>query len=349
MSAFGQMITSCQVTDVSADPMVSRKAANAVNDDSTDDARELEQVEALMKERLQGLDRAPATEAGAYQLTTGGSLLRARLALASGKAFGCSSSYRVAASAACELIHNASLVHDDLWDGDEARRGAPTVWKQFGQGVALCTGDLLLCAAFGIAADLRDARQSRLLSQQLATMSSRVIAGQSIELAPRANRPSPRFRDYLEATMAKSVPLIELPLLTGAVAGRADRSTCDGIGRLAKAIGLAYQIIDDLDDLDDLDGSGTTSRQFHPFHAWHHHRLASNEVGDVRVVRAARHALTSLKRSTQELARLEERMPGSLASSVQPILTRLTHRALAHYQRSARRQRSTINVETAGQ
>lgn len=337
------MTTYCQVTDVSTDPMVSRAAANAVNDDGADEARELEQVEALMKERLHGLDPAPATEAGAYQLTTGGSLLRARLALASGRAFGCPRSYRVAASAACELIHNASLVHDDLWDGDETRRGAPTVWKQFGQGVALCTGDLLLCAAFGIAADLRDARHARLLSQQLATMSSRVIAGQSIELALPSSRPAPRFRDYLEATMAKSVPLIELPLMTGAVAGRAGRATCDGIGRLARAIGLAYQIIDDLDDLDD---PAHASRQLHSFHAWHHHRLAIKEADDIRVLRAARHALASLKRSTQELARLEERMPGSLAFRMQPILTRLTHRALAHHHRSARRMGSEINVET---
>lgn len=320
------MTTSCRTTDMPAVTMLNRRTSVSDTDKRLDEVQDLNLVRALMNESLTRLMPGPASGAGVYQVCTGGSLLRARLALASGHAFECSQSYRIAAAAACELIHNASLVHDDLWDGDHSRRGQPTVWKRFGQGVALCTGDLLLCAAFGVAADLSDAHQSRLLSQQLATMTSRVIVGQSIEIAPVADQPPPGLRAYLEATKAKTVPLIELPLMTGALAGEADDISRDCIRQLAGAVGLAYQVIDDLDDL------STGPQVLHPFHAWHHHRPPGQDGSGPRIQRATRHALAALDRGRRQLAHLEERLPASLAPTLQPLLAKLEQRALAHRQ-----------------
>lgn len=320
------MTTSCTATDIPVSPSIGQGTSPANTDDHLNEGEELELVRSLMKASLNGLMPGPANGAGVYQVQTGGSLLRARLALASGKAFNCSQNYRVAAAAACELIHNASLVHDDLWDGDQSRRLQPSVWKEFGPGVALCTGDLLLCAAFGVAADLSDPQQARLLSQQLAAMTSRVIIGQSIEIAPVRSESLPSLRAYLEATMAKTVPLIQLPLMTGAVAGEADDVVRDCIHHLAGAIGLAYQIIDDLDDL------GTGRQALHPFHAWHHHGPLGQNGSQSRIERATRHALASLERAKRQLARLEERLPVSLSPTLQPLLSTLEQRALAHCQ-----------------
>ncbi|MGM0433607.1 MAG: polyprenyl synthetase family protein [Pseudomonadota bacterium] len=326
------MTIPCVTTDVDAVRTNERPTPNITVHDSEADARELRQVQALIKERLVGLDHGPATEAASYQTSTSGSLLRARLALASGHAFQCSNQYRIAAAAACELIHNASLVHDDLSDGDEYRRGKPSVWKQFGSEVALCTGDLLLCTAFGVAADLTDPQESSSLVRQLTTMTSRTIVGQSREVASSQQRAHPDLRDYLYTTAAKTVPLIELPLMTGAVAAGADTGVKSRVGRLANAVGLAYQIIDDLDDLvNGVEG-------LHPFHAWHHHSPSGQEGAGARIQRATRHALASLNRARRTLGDLETRVPVSLAPRLQPLLLQLEQRALAHRQYSPKEE-----------
>lgn len=293
------------------------------------EAHEITLVQDLILDHINRLIPGPATSAGRYQVETGGSLLRARLALSSGRAFGCSREYRVAAGAACELIHNASLVHDDLLDRDELRRGSASVWKRFGDGVALCAGDLLLCAAFGVAAELKNPVESRLLSQNLTGLTGRVIVGQSMELAASDGQQPPRFRDYLEATGAKTAPLIELPLMTGALAGSANESVRQNLRQLASAIGLAYQVIDDLDDL----GSGRAV--LHAFHAWNHHRQGQKDNPQLRIRRATRHAVAALVRARNLVVQLEQLEPGVtafLSPALIPLLVKLEHRALAHRQ-----------------
>ncbi|WP_160897807.1 MULTISPECIES: polyprenyl synthetase family protein [Halomonadaceae] len=277
-----------------------------------------------MKEHVLGLTHGPATEAATYQIRSGGSFLRARLALASGHSFGRSIEYRVAAAAACELIHNASLVHDDLSDGDEQRRGKATVWRQFGEDVALCTGDLLLCAAFGVAAELETPEESRALTQQLSRLTSCTIVGQSREVASSHDQHLPGLRQYLETTSAKTVPLIELPLMSGVVAARADAVTQAGIVRLARSVGLAYQIIDDLDDLTE------ETPALHPFHAWHHHRPVGQRSAGARFRRATQHAFAALNRAQRALDELERHAVGGLAGRLQPLLSQLESRAIAH-------------------
>jgi geranylgeranyl diphosphate synthase type II len=294
-------------------------------------AQELVQVRAMMLNGLQGVMQGPASDASLYQISTRGSLIRARLALASCRSFQCSHEYALVAAASCELIHNASLVHDDLLDGDQLRRGHPTVWKKHGEGVALCAGDLLLCAAFTLAAGLEDPQKCRVLTQQLATMTSRVIVGQSIEIAPLSPNSRPRFMAYIKTARAKTVPLIQLPMMTGAIAANADQSVFDTILRFADAVGLAYQIIDDLDDLAE---PGTDvrsqSKALHPFHAWHHHRAAVSDSPRQRILRATRHAQALLQRGQRQLGRLEQQIPVPITPTLGPLLMKLEHRVQAH-------------------
>ncbi|WP_372971192.1 polyprenyl synthetase family protein [Marinobacter sp.] len=318
------MTTSCGPTVM---PAALMKEAGDVSPETGGDLSEtgeLALVQTLMADHLNRLMSGPARSASRYQVQTGGSLLRARLALASGRAFGSSRNYRVVAAAACELVHNASLVHDDLIDRDTIRRGAASVWTQYGDGIALCAGDLLLCAAFGVAADLDDPSESRLLNQHLAKMTGRIIVGQSVEIARPENQSLPSLRAYLDATTAKTAPLIELPLITGAAAVGADQLTQDCIRQLASAIGLAYQIIDDLDDLK------SKRHPLHPFHAWHHHRQGQREASEPRIRRATQHAIASLNRGRRLLVKLENREKISLGLTIDPLLAKLEQRALAH-------------------
>lgn len=102
-------------------PLKKNASANVVavqSADKADHTQALEQVRALMLDALQGVMEGPANNASQYQISTRGSFLRARLALASCRSFECYQEYAVVAAACCELIHNASLVHDDLLDGD---------------------------------------------------------------------------------------------------------------------------------------------------------------------------------------------------------------------------------------
>ncbi|PFG51521.1 geranylgeranyl diphosphate synthase type II [Marinobacter sp. LV10R520-4] len=310
---------------------ISANVAAIPSADKADYARALDQVSSLMLDALQAVMEGPANNASQYQISTRGSLLRARLALASCRSFECSQEYAVVAAACCELIHNASLVHDDLLDGDQLRRGQPTVWKRHGRGVALCAGDLLLCSAFAVASGLEDAQQSRLLTQYLAAMTGRVIVGQSIEIAPVKPGVQPRFRAYIKAAQAKTVPLIQLPLMTGAIAAKSELSVLDSIKRFAEAVGLAYQIIDDLDDLaEPMADLKSKVKSLHPFHAWHHHRGRLNDSPELRVQRATRHALAALWRGRRQLKCLETQMATPITPTLGPLLMKLECRAQAH-------------------
>lgn len=291
-------------------------------------ARELQKTRMLMLETLRNLGPGPAQTAGLYQIETGGSMLRARLALASGIAFERSSRYRIVCAAACEFIHNASLIHDDLMDRDESRRGFASVWKKFGEDLALCTGDLLVCAAFAVASELDDPGEAQRLTRLLATRSSRIILGQSIEVGGCAEHCSPGLRDYLQATTAKTAPLIEMSLLTGVISTHSENAVVERVGELASAIGLAYQIIDDLDDLRDPDAN---AGRLHAFHASHHHRRGSRNDPAPLKRRATWHADAAMKRARNILDQLDELAPQALAPLMLPLISRLEQRNWDHF------------------
>lgn len=292
-------------------------------------ARQIDQVRDLMQSCLDSATRGPAQLASEYQINSGGTLLRARLALISGAAFNCTADYSIAAATACELVHNASLVHDDLCDGDISRRDRTTVWKQFGKRVALCSGDLLLCAAFDATCRVKDASQARELTKLVARLSGEVIVGQSLEVALVNEGETPGFRQYLEATRAKTVPLIQLPLTTGAIVGHDDPETLAAIRRLAESIGLAYQI---LDDLDDLKGP---QHPLHNYHAWHHHRIPTRDSRRLRIGRAVRHAMAALQRAQHNLDVLAAIItPRALDNQLTTLIEQLRDKALMHLQQS---------------
>lgn len=317
------MNTSCESTSISisAYGAAIRHLSHSAGDFTP---RELDSVRTVMAEQLEKHRSGPAKVAGSYQIMTGGSMLRARLALASCTAFGRSRRYRIASAAACELIHNASLIHDDLIDRDEDRRSAPTVWKEFGDNVALCTGDLLLCSAFGVASSLENAEESQALSRLLAKLTAEIVVGQSIEVGSTAQHCSPGFRDYLDATTAKTAPLIELALMSGAIGTKKEKAASGLIDRLSASVGLAYQIVDDLDDITQQDSN------LHTFHAWHFHRIGRRTEPEARIHRATHHALSALQRGRRLVAQLDSSLDNPIGTQVLPLIAKLEQRAESH-------------------
>ena len=180
--------------------------------------------------------------AASYHLSSGGRRVRCRLALDAGRRLGLDDASSVAIAATCELLHNASLIHDDLQDGDCMRRGAQSVWAKFGKDVALCVGDLFVSAAYASLAGVKNTELAPLMrASHLAV--SRVIHGQIADLC---DLPS-AIDGYLETISGKSGALLCLPLELCFIAGRRN-GALDAARHAVDAFAVAYQISDDLGD-----------------------------------------------------------------------------------------------------
>ena len=181
-------------------------------------------------------------------LSSGGHRVRARLAFHAGTALGLDSGDSMAISAAAELLHNASLVHDDLHDREKTRRGQPTVWSLYGDDMAVCTGDLLLSAAYAALAGLKTIH---LLPELLALVhrrTLRVICGQCSELSTRG-RQVDSMAFYEKMALAKSGALLSLPLEMAFLL--ADKKAWLGeVREAAEGFGLSYQVMDDIADIE---------------------------------------------------------------------------------------------------
>ena len=151
----------------------------------------------------------------------------------------------VHAAAAVELIHEASIVHDDIQDQTDRRRGLPTVWRQYGANTALLLGDHLVAAAFRAVAEAEqiDAIQGSLILA-LSQSVSRAASGQHLQLTNAAQGEFKAF--YNEVAINKTGALIALPLQFAALFNGAENQDTSSARRCGEQLGLAYQILDDL-------------------------------------------------------------------------------------------------------
>jgi geranylgeranyl pyrophosphate synthase len=157
----------------------------------------------------------------------------------------------VRAAVAVELVHSATLVHDDLIDGALLRRGRPTVAADAGREMAIATGDLLFSRAFAELAKNEDPEQLRALSDA----SSALAAGELLQRED-AFALDIAVERYLERCRLKTAALFEAACRLGAlVVAEGDRRLADSLGEFARAIGLAFQLLDDV-----LDVSGPVQR-----------------------------------------------------------------------------------------
>lgn len=154
------------------------------------------------------------------------------------------------AGVAVECLHKASLVHDDIADGDDIRYGRPALHRQHGAAIALNVGDLLIGDGYRLLSEAPWPDATRLEAIQVAAGAHRRLClGQGSELwALRAGRPT-ATRQVLDAFAGKTAPAFDLALQLGAVLCRADAATRHSMSRLSEAMGVAYQIRDDLEDL----------------------------------------------------------------------------------------------------
>lgn len=180
-----------------------------------------------------------------------GKAIRPALCLATCRAFGGTDHDAMAPAVAIELLHNAFLVHDDIADGSQRRRGRPTLAAEHGVGLALNAGDALAILANRTvrrhARSLDDALADRLLDE-FDTMALRTLEGQATELGwQRDVTADLRPEDYLDLIMAKTCWYTTIhPLRVGALLGSGGQADLRPLVRFGFHLGAAFQIRDDV-------------------------------------------------------------------------------------------------------
>jgi geranylgeranyl diphosphate synthase type I len=179
-----------------------------------------------------------------FHLNSGGNRSRAKLCIEAGIALQLSSKEIIAIACAIELLHNASLVHDDLQDSETTRRGRQSVWKKYGKSHAICAGDVMISAAYGALADIGTHPALAALLIQTSEAVSVTIQGQSRDIDAKLNISE---KQYEEIAAMKSGPLIQLTLGLPLLAS-GHGSDVNIANQALHKFAIAYQIVDDLQD-----------------------------------------------------------------------------------------------------
>jgi geranylgeranyl diphosphate synthase type II len=216
----------------------------------------LDEYGAMARTALRSYLRPPEPRSDLYELAfdypqRGGRAFRASLCISSARAFGASAADALNSAVALELLHNAFLVHDDVEDESEERRGAPTLHMLHGVPIAVNVGDALAVLSLRPLLDNRTALGARLtlrILEETARMAGESVEGQAMELAwRRDNVLDLSEADYLRMTLKKTCWYTTIyPCRIGALIGRRDDRDLDRYVRFAFFLGAAFQIQDDL-------------------------------------------------------------------------------------------------------
>jgi geranylgeranyl diphosphate synthase type II len=272
----------------------------------------MEDLRAYLKARQKEVDRTldrflpkastkPATihQAMRYSLFAGGKRLRPILCLAAAEACGGLTKSALPLACALECIHTYSLIHDDLpsMDNDDFRRGRATCHKVYGDGIAILAGDALLTIAFEIAAaaegwsryDLREIFREI----SIAAGSRKLIAGQVADLEGEGKKLNLTQLRYIHEN--KTAALLTTSVRLGAMSANATPPKLRAISEFGYALGLAFQVIDDI-----LDVTQTSEK------------LGKSAGKDAAAQKATYPAVLGLEKSRREAGRLTRRAHDAL-------------------------------------
>lgn len=216
-------------------------------------------IEVRLTELLDTQDAAPARLLAAmrHAVLGGGKRFRPCLLIESARLFGVAPASVLDAAAAVEFLHCYSLVHDDLpaMDNDELRRGRPTVWKAYGEATAILAGDALLSLAFEVLARPETHADARLRAELVlglarASGASGMVGGQQLDL--EAEMPDTSHLHGASGVQLiqdmKTGALIRFAVDAGAILAQAPSPSRVALGSFAAALGMAFQLADDLLD-----------------------------------------------------------------------------------------------------
>jgi geranylgeranyl diphosphate synthase, type II len=188
-----------------------------------------------------------------YSIFAGGKRLRPILCFAAAESCGGEASEAIPLACAVECIHTYSLIHDDLpcMDDDDLRRGMPTSHKMFGEAIAVLAGDALLTFAFELAAQVpgwpRYSLRDIIRELAVASGSRNLIAGQVVDLESEGKRVSLPLLRFIHES--KTAALLCATIRLGAMSANAAPAQLESLSGFGRALGLAFQVIDDILDV----------------------------------------------------------------------------------------------------
>jgi geranylgeranyl pyrophosphate synthase len=187
-------------------------------------------------------DGTQLAETARHHFAKPGKMLRAKMALSAAKLLKIDQASALHWSTAIEVLHNASLIHDDICDGDKMRRGRVAVWAKYGRDVALTLGDWLIALSFELAAEAAQRSNTPMLVKILAKHMATTTAGEAAEFSIQS---SYSWDSYLRIAGDKTAPLLTAPL-EGIAAMALHGDTAGAIGSYFRHLGEAYQIANDI-------------------------------------------------------------------------------------------------------
>jgi geranylgeranyl pyrophosphate synthase len=199
------------------------------------------QVESRMRDVTNGHhpDLGSALE---HLLSSGGKRVRPAVALLTGAMLGADHEKTISLAASIELLHTATLVHDDLIDGALLRRGIPTLNAQWTPGATVLTGDFIFACAAKLAAQTDSVELMHLFAETLAT----IVNGEITQMFKHQD--DGYYEEYLKRIYAKTGSLFVLATTAPAILSPIRESTYEAAKRFGYGIGMAFQIIDDVLD-----------------------------------------------------------------------------------------------------
>ena len=180
---------------------------------------------------------------GQYIIESGGKRLRPLLVLLAARACGYQQDQHITLAAAVEFIHTATLLHDDVVDTSDLRRGKPTANNKWGNSSSVLVGDFLYSRAFQMLVSIGQVDVMDTLSN-----ATNVIAEGEVLQLLNAKNPDVSEADYLHVILGKTAMLFEAASHTGAQLAKANTEQADALRRFGRHLGIAFQLIDDLMD-----------------------------------------------------------------------------------------------------
>lgn len=202
-------------------------------------AKETEAVDKLIVSELSS-DVLLINQMGHYIIGSGGKRLRPMLLLLTGKALGGVSDNHLVLAAVIEFIHTATLLHDDVVDESDLRRGKDTANAVWGNAASVLVGDYLYSSAFEMMVRTDNMRVMGILSKT----TTAIAEGEVLQLL-NCNNPDTTKEKYLEVIARKTAILFSAATRLGAVISNADKAVEEALAEYGQQLGVAFQLIDD--------------------------------------------------------------------------------------------------------
>jgi geranylgeranyl diphosphate synthase type II len=213
-------------------------------------------TDAALERLLPAANTRPTSihQAMRHSIFAGGKRIRPILCMEAGRAVAGSSPPGIEElGAALEMLHTYSLIHDDLpaLDNDDLRRGRPTCHKIYGEAIAILAGDALQTQAYEVLSRLKCPAEGRVrIIEEIARGTGTVngmIGGQVVDLEAERTKPDADTLEYIHRS--KTAALITASVVTGGIYANANTKQVENLRQFGQAIGLAFQIVDDILDV----------------------------------------------------------------------------------------------------